>query len=245
VASREDLKVIMVTSSLGGEGKTTTSANIAVTLAQAGKRVILISADLRKSRIHRFFGMRNDVGLATVLADVSADLAEVAKDPGIPNLRVVCGGPVPGSPAELLASRRSRDFIESLRAVSEFIIIDTPPVLAVADASILAALSDATLFLVDGERTKRSAVLQSRAQLENAGARVIGVVYNNFDPNQNAAYQFHYAYAEYASEPSHDPTHGNGQPSGNGSRTRPSKARSRSRRPQLVGFGQPGADDRP
>jgi capsular exopolysaccharide synthesis family protein len=209
-----------------------------VTLAHAGKRVILISADLRKPRIHRFFSMRNDIGLATVLQDPSTNLAEVAKDPGIPNLRVVCGGPTPKSPAELLAGRRCREFIGSLRSVSDFIIIDTPPVLAVADASILAALSDGTLFLVDGDRTKRSAMQQSRAQLENAGARVIGVVYNNFDPNQNASYPYHYSYAEYASESPRKNAR-NGDDNGHGARSRGGR---RNRAPEVVGFERSGVE---
>jgi capsular exopolysaccharide synthesis family protein len=191
LASRQPLKVLMVTSSMGGDGKSTTSANLAVVLAQAGKRVILISADLRRPRLHQFFGFRNDLGLSSVLAD-GTSLALVAKDPGIANLRVVGGGPIPHDPAALLGSRRAAEFIRSIRDVSDFVIIDTPPVLAVADASILAPMVDGTIFVMNAERSSRSAMIQTRNQLENAGANLIGAVYNNFDPNQSAAYSHYY-----------------------------------------------------
>jgi succinoglycan biosynthesis transport protein ExoP len=201
MASRENLRVIMVTSSMGGEGKSTTSSNLAVVLAQAGKRVILVSADLRRPRIHNFFGLRNDVGLSHVLSD-GATLTQVARDPGIPNLRVITGGFIPHDPAALLGSQRAARFIESLRDAADFVLIDTPPVLAVADASILAPLVDGTMFVLDAEHSSRSAMVQSRDQLENAGATITGIVYNNFDPGQSSAYPYYssYYYQYYGTE---------------------------------------------
>lgn len=193
MASRQQLRVIMLTSSMGGEGKSTTTSNLAVVLAQAGKRVILISADLRRPRIHSFFGLRNDLGLSNVLSE-GVGLAQVARDPGIPNLRVVTGGFVPHDPAALLGSQRAARFIESLRDVADFVLIDTPPVLAVADASILAPLVDGTVFVLDGEHSSRSALMQSRDQLLNAGANIVGLVYNNFDPGQSSAYPYYSSY---------------------------------------------------
>src|SRR5439155_13218725 len=149
LGSREGLKVILVTSPLAGEGKTTTSANLAVALAQGGRRVILASADLRKPRLHRFFNVPNDRGLSDLLAG-AATLAQVARDPGVPNLRVIAGGSTPANPAALLGGPSAAATLTSLRDVADFIIIDTPPVLAVADASILAPLADGTLFVMDG-----------------------------------------------------------------------------------------------
>jgi non-specific protein-tyrosine kinase len=206
MASKQDLRVLMITSSMGGEGKSTTSSNLAVVLAQAGKRVILISADLRRPRLHAFFGLRNEAGLSNVLAD-GLSLAQVARDPGIPNLRVISGGFIPQDPAALLGSPRATRFIESLREVADFILIDTPPVLAVADASILAPLVDGTLFVLDVQHSSRSAMQQSRDQLENAGANLIGVVYNNFDPGQGGAYPYAYTYyyQYYGTEDAQDP----------------------------------------
>jgi succinoglycan biosynthesis transport protein ExoP len=193
MASRQQLRVIMVTSSMGGEGKSTTSSNLAVVLAQSGKRVILISADLRRPRVHSFFGLRNEMGLANVLSE-GATLAQVARDPGIPNLRVVTGGFIPHDPAALLGSQRAIRFIESLREAADYVLIDTPPVLAVADASILAPLVDGTVFVLDGDHSSRSAMAQSRDQLENAGANLVGIVYNNFDPGLSSAYPYYASY---------------------------------------------------
>jgi tyrosine-protein kinase len=201
MASRQQLRVVMVTSSMGGEGKSTTSSNLAVVLAQSGKRVILISADLRRPRVHNFFGLRNDVGLANVLSD-GITLSQVARDPGIPNLRIVTAGFIPHDPAALLGSQRAAKFIASLRDVADFIVIDTPPVLAVADASILAPLMDGTVFVLDAERSSRSDMIQSRDQLENAGGNIVGIVYNNFDPGQSTAYPYYssYYYQYYGTE---------------------------------------------
>jgi capsular exopolysaccharide synthesis family protein len=193
MASRERLRVIMLTSSMGGEGKSTTTSNLAVALAQAGKRVILVSADLRRPRIHNFFALRNELGLSNVLSS-GATLAEVARYPGVTNLRIVTGGFVPQDPAALLGGERAAEFIASLRDAADFVLIDTPPVLAVADASILAPLVDGTIFVLDASHSSRSAMVQSRDQLENAGANVIGIVYNNFDPGQSAAYPHYSSY---------------------------------------------------
>jgi len=193
LASRQSLKVIMVTSALGGDGKTTTSANLAVALAQAGKRVILVSADLRRPRIHQFFGLPNDVGLSDALAD-SISASKVTRDAGIRTLRVINAGPIPNDPAALLGSQQTGDFIRGLRQVSDFVVIDTPPVLAVADASILAPLVDGTVFVMDAGRSSRSALAQARDQLENAGGNIIGAVYSNFEPGQSAYYPYYYNY---------------------------------------------------
>jgi len=215
LASQQALRVIMITSSLGGDGKSTTSSNLAIVLAQAGKRVILVSADLRRPRIHHFFDLRNDVGMSNVLAD-STGLAQVAKDPGINNLRVIVGGPIPQDPAALLGSRRASEFLESLRKVSDFAIIDTPPVLAVADASILAPLVDGTIFVVDSERSSRSALAQARDQLENAGANILGAVYNNFDPHASSYYPSSYYYSYYYTYYSSEDEGANGSGKGSG-----------------------------
>jgi capsular exopolysaccharide synthesis family protein len=193
MASRQQLRVIMVTSSMGGEGKSTTSSNLAVVLAQSGKRVILISADLRRPRVHSFFGLRNEMGLSNVLSE-GATLAQVARDPGIANLRIVTGGFIPHDPAALLGSQRAVRFLESLRDAADYVLIDTPPVLAVADASILAPMVDGTVFVLDGDHSSRAAMVQSRDQLENAGANILGIVYNNFDPGQSSAYPYYASY---------------------------------------------------
>jgi capsular exopolysaccharide synthesis family protein len=189
-ASQQPLKVLMVTSALGGDGKSTTSSNLAVALARAGKRVIVVSADLRRPRLNEFFGLLNDVGMSNLLSD-SIRLARVTRDPGIPNLRVIGSGPAPHDPAALLGGRRAEEFVRSVREVADFVIIDTPPVLAVADASILAPHVDGVVFVLNAEQSGRSALIQARDQLGQAGARIIGAVYNNFDPSQSSSYPYY------------------------------------------------------
>jgi capsular exopolysaccharide synthesis family protein len=196
LGSNQQLQILMITSAVGGEGKTTTAANLSVVLARAGRRVILVSADLRRSRVHTFFGLSNRVGLADILAD-STQLADVLVDPGIDNLRIISGGPVPADPAALLAGQSAAWLLESLRELADFVILDAPPVLAVADASILAPLTDGTVFVTNAERSSRSAILHARDQLENAGARIIGAVYNNFDPSKSETYPYYLYYYQY------------------------------------------------
>jgi capsular exopolysaccharide synthesis family protein len=202
MASQRSLKVIMVTSAVGGEGKTTTCANLALVLAQAGKRVFLISADLRKPRVHRYFGLQNERGLSDALSN-SSSLLDVVIDPGLDNLRIINAGPVPQDPAALLSSRLAAEFMESVRDAADFVVIDTPPVLAVADASIFAPLADGVIFVFDADRSSRATLAQARDQLENAGGRIIGGVYNNFDPSAVSAYPYassHYYYEYYGVE---------------------------------------------
>jgi len=199
LSTKGDLQTLMVTSATAGDGKTSTSANLAIALAQAGRRVVLVSADLRRPRVHRFLDVPNDTGLSLVLAD-SVPVWQAVKDPGVPNLRVIPSGPVPPNPAELLQSDRMGEFLQQVQEFADFVVIDTPPVLAVADASILGARVDGTLFVVDADTASRTATAQARDQLENAGARVIGAVFNKFDPSQAGAYPYYYYYYYHYAE---------------------------------------------
>jgi non-specific protein-tyrosine kinase len=192
LSAQRGLKVLMITSPAAGEGKTTTAANLALVLADAGKRVVLVSADLRKPRIHRFFGMPNDVGLSSVLAE-EVQPWEAILDPGLENLRILLSGPVPSRPAELLQSDQMGEILAGLREVADYVIIDTAPMLLVADALALGPLVDGVLFVADSDHTSRSAVAHSREQLEQVGAVLIGSVLNNFDPAKARAYR-HYGY---------------------------------------------------
>jgi polysaccharide biosynthesis transport protein len=196
MASQQELKVIMVTSSMDGEGKTTTSANLAVALAQAGRRVILVSADLRRPRLHRFFHLPNGPGLSELLSG-AFPFTEIVEDPEIPNLRVLNAGAVPANPSGLLGSSRTVDVLQSLRESADFVVMDTPPVLAVADPSIMAPLVDGTLFVMDAGHSSRSAIQHARDQLEHAGGRIVGAVYNNFDPSKSASYYYNNYYYRY------------------------------------------------
>jgi polysaccharide biosynthesis transport protein len=260
-ASQRDVKILIVASPHPGEGKTVTSCNLAVALAQAGKRVILVSADLRKPRLHRFFGLANDVGLTNVLIGEREPRA-VVRDVGIENLKVVPSGAVPGNPAELLGSEAMGRFVTQLREVCDFVILDSAPVLAVSDALAVAPFADATLFLADAEVTTRGAVAQTRTQLEQVDSVVIGALLNNFDPSRARPYAYYgygYYYAGYSYRLGASPgkkrrlRRGRAEPepagSGNGARAAPIKAvtgfeqRARTRRRAKAQASQPATEE--
>ena len=195
-AAQSGIKTIMITSPAAGDGKTTTAANLALVLADAGKRVVLVSADLRKPRIHQFFELSNEVGLSNVLAG-EVEPWEAILDPGVENLRIMPSGPVPSRPAEMLQSEHMAEIITGLRDVSDFIIVDTAPVLLVSDALALVPLTDGVLFVADADKTPRSAVMQTRDHLEQVGATIFGAVLNDFDPRKAKAYRYTDPYAAY------------------------------------------------
>ena len=217
LAATEDIKVIAVASAHLGEGKTTTTANIAVILAQTGKRVIALSCDLRKPRLHDFFGLGNEPGLVELLRGEAA-LSEVAQRTDTDAMRVIASGRVPQNPAELLGSDQTAKLLKNLREVADFIVLDTPPVLAVSDALMIARLADGVLVVADAASTTRSALAQTREQLEQLGSRIIGGIYNDFDPSKSRTYYSKYYRSYYAHEkPSRTgPSEAETRASGNG-----------------------------
>ena len=190
------LRVIGIVSPAAGEGKTTTAANLAVSLAHAGKRVIVVSCDLRKPRLHRCFGIPNDPGLTSVLSGMN--LMDAIQKPKLDNLRVLASGPTPPNPAELIGSDAMERMLETLQMFADFVILDTPPLLAVSDGVSLASRCDGVLMVADARTTARGALAHAREQLEQVGAKLIGGVLNNFDPSR-ARYYSHYHGSYYAS----------------------------------------------
>jgi capsular exopolysaccharide synthesis family protein len=190
-ASQQGWKTLMVTSSKPREGKTAAVANLGVSLEQAGKRVIVVSADLRRPRLHQYLFVRNQVGLTDILSgdrEAFAALNQV----GIGNLQLLDTGPLPGNPAELLGSDAMRRLLAQLREDADFIVVDAAPVLGVSDAMALVPLVDAVLFIADGKRATRGEISESRYQLEQVGAPLIGAVLTNYDRSRYRAYQGHY-----------------------------------------------------
>jgi capsular exopolysaccharide synthesis family protein len=193
-AAERGAKVIMVTSPHAGEGKTVTTANLGVALAQAGKRVILISADLRKPRLHHFFGLDNHTGLTNVLSG-GVSPWQAVRNTRVENLQVMPSGPVPENPAEMLGSDAMGKLLSVPTDMADHVLVDAAPVLAVADAATLAPLTDAVLFVADAQSTHRGSVEQARRQLEQVNAHIIGAVLNNFDPSKAGAYSYYrYSY---------------------------------------------------
>lgn len=186
--TQQNVRSVLVTSPSAGEGKSLTSANLAMVLAQAGQRVILVSCDLRRPTLERYFGIASEPGMSSWLAAQDDDLSAVVQDPGIANLRVIASGPVPGNPAELLSSRRLRKLVDTLEDNCDIVLVDSPPALAVADASILASHVDGVLLVLNALSTHRSAAARAKEELERVGASLLGCVYNAYDASGSPYY---------------------------------------------------------
>jgi len=206
-------QVILVTSALPREGKTTAAANLAVTLAQLGDRTVLVDADLRKPGVGRLLNLGSGkyAGLSSYLAGVSSlDLVTVPH-PAIPNLAAIPTGPLPPNPADLLSSHKLADAITELRTKYKFIVIDSPPVMAATDAVILSVQTDGVLLVVRSGETPKEAFTRTRDLLNSVKCRILGVVLNAVDSNA-PDYYYSYRYYPYsygygpqeAAEASHD-----------------------------------------
>jgi non-specific protein-tyrosine kinase len=201
VAGQSGMKSIVVTSATVGEGKTSTSVNLGIVLAQAGQRVVLISADLRRPSLERYFGLgTTGHGLSTWLASGDAEPWGILADPGIKNLRVIPSGPVPPNPAELLGSARMRHLISLLEENSDFVVIDSPPVLAVSDAAVMGRHAGASVLVIDGS-THRSAAVRAKEEVERTGGVLIGAVLNGIDATTSSYYYYSSNYSSHKQEP--------------------------------------------
>lgn len=170
-------KVIAITSPGAAEGKSTTCANLAVTLSQANKSTLLIDCDLRKPTMHRLFRLRNFVGVVDTLAG-EYSLSEIWQEP-LPGLKVVTAGSVPPNPAELLGSKRFAQLVEREREEFDYVLIDAPPIGLASDPVILATQADGVLLVLDSQSTRRAALREAVRNLETVGAKVLGTIMNN------------------------------------------------------------------
>jgi exopolysaccharide transport family protein len=193
-------KVIMITSALPQEGKTTTSINCAVVLAQKGIRVLLIDADLRRPSIHKTLGMGPRSGLSNVLTGSATLQQTITRSPILPNLSVLPAGTPPPNPAELLASPNMRDVLEELRGQYDHIVVDTPPTLSVTDAVVLSPRADAIVLVIRSGQTTKQALRRSRDILTQVNAKVSGVLLNAVDltsPDYYYYYEYQGKYSRY------------------------------------------------
>src|ERR1051326_407188 len=195
LASASSPKVIVITSTFAREGKTTTSVNLATVLAQMGKPVLLIDADLRRPRLQKVFRDKMNLGLVNYLA-ANIPIDEVVQQSGVPNLSVVLSGPTPPNPSELLASDRMKHLIEEMRGRYAYVIFDSPPVMAVTDAIVLAANADGVVLTVHGGQTPRDLVQRPAAPLRQSNIPVLGALLNNLDLQQYG-YTFKKSYYDY------------------------------------------------
>lgn len=177
LSTAEELKVIAVTSATAGEGKTATASNLGVVLAQLGRRVLIVDADLRKPRMHQVFRVSNRSGLVNQLTGVVEPDA-VFVETGVPNLWLIPSGPIPPNPSELLSSDRMREWLNAMRSRFDYVIIDTPPSLAVTDATIVGALSDGVVLTFRAGKVTREDAKDCAERLRMAELRILGVVLN-------------------------------------------------------------------
>ena len=186
----ETLRSILVTSTSPGEGKSTTVSNLAVVFANQGKKVLLVDADMRKPTMHYTFGLQNSMGLTNVLTK-QATLQEAVVQTPIDNLYALPSGPIPPNPAELLGSFAMKEFITHSQETYDYILFDTPPVLAVTDAQVLANQCDGTVLVVNSGNTEIEAAQKAKELLDAAKAKLLGAVLNN-QKIADSAYYYYY-----------------------------------------------------
>lgn len=188
------LKTILITSSLPREGKTFISTNLGIVFAHTNEPIIVIESDMRKPRISNIFGMKNDIGLSSFLTG-KASLEEVIKPTSVPSLSVIVSGPIPPNPTELLTSAKIQQFFDELKSRFSRIIIDSPPVLYVADTALLANIVDGVIHVVRAGKTNINHIIRARQKLTEAKAKVVGIILNDLDvKREDSYYYYHYYY---------------------------------------------------
>lgn len=184
----DEYRVIVVTSSVPGEGKSTTSGNLAIALAQSGNSVLLVDCDMRKPSIHKKFKISNAAGTAELL--LRKKLFEEVANNYNENLTIITAGKIPPNPSEMLASRAMTAFIEEMKKEFKYIILDTPPLQAVTDAQVLSTKADGVLLVVRAGSTKREMVFNSVDLIKKVQGKVIGTVLNGVENKKNNYYYY-------------------------------------------------------
>jgi capsular exopolysaccharide synthesis family protein len=195
--AEEGMRSLVITSAGPGEGKSLVASNLAIAMAQASQRVLLIDADMRRPRVHDIFGGAQEPGLSNVLAG-NAKTSEALRKSTVPGLWLMHAGHIPPNPAELLGSRRYRDFMTSLDSHFDWVLIDTPPVMVVADGSICANQATGVVFVVGADHTSKQAARAAVEQLDAANAHLIGAILNRVDVIRNPYYYSAYYRKEYS-----------------------------------------------
>lgn len=173
------LQTVMLSSPGAGEGKSTVLANLAVTLAQIEQRVIMVDCDLRRPQLHTLFRLPNEAGLTTMMLEEQALQQPPLQETAVERLRLLASGPLPPRPADLIGSQRMDAAIARLREEADMLLFDAPPIMAAADAVVLASKVDAVLLVVNAGQTKRDHVQRAVEQLSRVNARLVGAVLNN------------------------------------------------------------------
>ncbi len=174
-----ELRSLLVTSPGPGEGKTTTLANLAVTLAQVDQRVIVVDCDLRRPQLHQLLGLDNSLGLTTMMLEDELLASPPLQDTGVAGLSALTSGPLPPRPADLLGSKRMQQIIATLCDQADIVLFDAPPVMSATDAAVLATRVDGVLLVISAGETKREHATGALERLQKINANVLGAVLNN------------------------------------------------------------------
>ena len=185
-STKENLQTLIVTSANAGEGKSMVAANLAVVYAQEGKKVLLVDSDLRNPTAHKTFRMQNDVGISTLLTE-EMNVEKAVRKTAIENLDLLCSGPIPSNPSELLSSKAMEDLMGKLKKAYDFVIFDSPPILSVVDGQIIANKCDASIFVINSGKTDREQALEAKEAITSSGSKVLGVILNNYRKRQKRA----------------------------------------------------------
>nr|WP_318246444.1 CpsD/CapB family tyrosine-protein kinase [Rossellomorea aquimaris] len=186
----QEYRSIMVTSGGPGEGKSTTAANLAIVFAQQGKTVLLVDADMRKPTVHYTFNFPNTTGLTNVLTR-QIELKEAVKDSGVDKLHILSSGPIPPNPAELLSSRAMEQFFVDAYEEYDLILFDTPPVLVVTDAQIMANQCQGSILVVSSGKTEMEPAKKAKSLLEATNGKLLGTVLNNKKSTETDYYYYY------------------------------------------------------
>lgn len=189
-AADQQIKTLVITSSGPGEGKSTTSANLAIVFANSGQSVLLVDADMRKPTVHKTFLLNNGVGLSNVLS-MDMNIKDAVQRSVVPNLYVMPSGAKAPNPSELLGSTRMDQLIHELREEYDFIIFDMPPVATVTDAQIMASKTDGTMLVVRENVTRKDSLQKARELLTMVNANVLGAVYNGSTDASDQGYYYY------------------------------------------------------
>jgi capsular exopolysaccharide synthesis family protein len=185
-----DIRSLMITSANPGEGKTTTTANLAVVFAQQGKKVLLVDVDLRKPALHEMFRTDNTLGITSVLSK-QGTLEKCIRKTEEANLHFLPCGAIPPNPAELLGSALMKEFIEEVQSQYDLVIFDTPPVLVVTDAQVMANQCDGIVLVVRSGKTEKEQALKAKALLQNTKGKLLGAVLNDKKQKDNEYYYYY------------------------------------------------------
>ncbi len=188
-------KTILITSAAPGEGKSTTTGNLGVSMALGGVKTLLVDSDLRRPTLHKLFNLPNTAGLSSTLAD-QAPLSRGLHATQIPNLSVLTSGPIPPNPAEMLASKRMLDMVEQLKSQYDLIFFDSPAIISVSDSMVLASLVDSVVLVVRAGAFPNDVIRNAKNQLESVKATFLGVILNSVDLRRDG-YYYRYYYQYY------------------------------------------------